>query len=124
MGDLPLERFFEISETVRVAERLEERRWSRLIAPLQFLLAHQNADPEKAPSYGSFLKSVGLDEDWEDEILGPFPFGETGRQWGANERPAPESVELDDNEWGSLTIGDLQAYKAQASVAELEKGDG
>lgn len=106
MLDLRLEDFLELCETVRVAEHLEDRRSARVLAPLHYAVLYRDAGKE-APSFARFLAELNLDQDWDDDILGPLP----GASEARTARPPTPVEPTDDNEWGEATIADLMEYK-------------
>lgn len=61
-------------ETIRLAEKLEDRRQDRILAPVHYAIWHQQVPRSKHTPYKRYLKRMGgLDEDAEKNFLGLLP---------------------------------------------------
>lgn len=103
--NLSIERFVEISRTIRAAEVLEDRRMQRNLAHITYALWFREA--KKRPSMQKYLHSLGLDDDFDDMIMGALPSAEEAKQ----QKPKKDMKVSDDDEWGAATITDLMAEK-------------
>ena len=116
MRDLPWDDFKDLTETVRVAEGLEDRRLRRALAPMHYAVLYRDAGND-APSFERFLSECGLDAEWDEDIFGPMPIAgeeQAGSRRSAGRNRPPEPVEpTDDNEWGDATIADLMEFKVK-----------
>jgi hypothetical protein len=129
--ELPLERFTEIAYSARMGERLEERRWNRIMAQIAYAVWFRDAG-KKRPSWKKYLKKMGLHEDPERFFMVPLEDERDadGRPKGTSqwrkadrdtksveevERTLRESGELDNpaDTWADLTMADLVEFKVE-----------
>lgn len=96
---------------------MEDKRFSKTLAPLHYALAFQNA--EKKPKYENFLKDLGLNGEPDEDILGPGLFPEAKRAKAPQRAAKP--VEVEGDEWGEdETVVDLMAEKQKREATRQE----
>ncbi len=134
---------------MRIAERLEDRRLSRVLSHVTYALWYR--DQKKKPSMKKYLRQLGLDNEPEDLFMGPLE--EDVREREAEDRAerarmrrAAESAGRDpkgrhlravpdlgqpegqpneaSNDWGDWTLADMQAAKARMAKEERRGSDG
>lgn len=129
--DLDLERFSQLGNILLVARQEEDYRERKLMGFITYTLIAVNAG-KKAPSPQDYQRKQKLHERPELEYLWEAPKEKQGANKGSAEKAAHqlrkadgkadgkpgEPVDEEDREaiaeeWGSMSVADLAAYKAQ-----------
>jgi hypothetical protein len=124
--DLDIERFSQLGNTLLVASQNEDYYERRRLAYLAYVNV-QLAAGKKAPSWDQFVRKQKLDARPELEYLWEVKAEKGAKQGDAGKAAkylgsVPELEETGNEEedreavaeqWGSMSVADLQAYKAQ-----------
>lgn len=107
---------------------MEERKLNRSLAQISYAVTYQQATKSQRKSFPWYLKQLGLDEDWDEKFLGPFPDsdpeGDGSKISNKPQRGEPTEAEIEafleggGEEWGRITMAHLQDYKAKKAARE------
>lgn len=128
---LDLEDFFEITSTIRLAERLEERKLNRALAQVSYAVTFQQAEKGKRMKFEKYLSKIGLDKDYDVEFLGGWPDQEdedSGSRPPRSGEPTDEDIreflEGGGTSWGNIRMEDLQSFKVRNPGFVVLEGGG
>jgi hypothetical protein len=136
---LTVEEAIQLSKAIRSAERIEDQRWGRRLAPLSYAVWFNQAKPSKRPKIEKYLRDLGLEEEVEEMFLWEIPGVKSPQakrvtpqetvaraakveKW-VEERDKKALAEEEDptKGWGDMTIVDLQAYRTEEAKRQIEE---